>query len=389
MTRLQLDDGRRVTRLPPVIYITMDSRAEGVGASQVLPYVERLSARGLHVSLHSFEKSAPDPGTAARLRHVDVEWRPHDFGSPGARAGLGRVLRAARVLRGAELVHARSDLAAGAAMLAGARRWLWDVRSFFADQRIALGDLRQGSPEERVLRLIERRAAHSSAGVITLSAAAIPVLTERYGLDMARKTRVVTTCTDLDRFAPSSLPQAGPVRFLLSGTLNRYYDVPAMIRMVEAFDRRERAEITVLAPADTSWRVLLEAAGATLGSATAEDMPEQVSRHHVGLCVCRFDAGVSLKAAMPTKLGEFLACGRPVVVNDGLGDIGQLVTDYRCGVVLKDGSDVAIASAAEELHQLLMDPGLPQRCRDLAEDRFNLDKAVDQLLTAYRAAIES
>ena len=55
-------------------------------------------------------------------------------------------------------------------------------------------------------------------------------------------------------------------------------------------------------------------------SATRDEMAKLVSSCHVGLSVCRDDAGPSLQAAMPTKIGEFLASGRPVVVNPGPGD---------------------------------------------------------------------
>src|SRR5687768_17448837 len=49
----------RCMSMPPVTYLTTDSLAEGVGASQVLSYVERLADRGLEIVLHTFEKAAP------------------------------------------------------------------------------------------------------------------------------------------------------------------------------------------------------------------------------------------------------------------------------------------------------------------------------------------
>ena len=55
--------------LPPLTYLTFDSLAEGVGASQVLAYVERLADRGLDVRLHTFEKTAPAAG-AGDLKKV-------------------------------------------------------------------------------------------------------------------------------------------------------------------------------------------------------------------------------------------------------------------------------------------------------------------------------
>src|SRR4051794_37995375 len=128
-----------VDGLPPLTYLTFDALSEGVGASQVLPYVLRLAGRGLQVRLISFEKQPPGPDLARDLATAGVRWDPQPFRRYGPRSGALRVLRAAALVRGSALVHARSDLAAAAAMLAGVRSWVWDLRSLWADQRIALG----------------------------------------------------------------------------------------------------------------------------------------------------------------------------------------------------------------------------------------------------------
>ncbi len=101
----------------------------------------------------------------------------------------------------------------------------------------------------------------------------------------------------------------------------------------------------------------------------------------------RSDIGASNRAATPTKIGEFLASGRPVVVNAGLGDLDELLARYDCGVVMPDNGDIGLDAAADELGRLLSDAGTPERCRALAEEHFNLDLGVDQLLLAYQQAV--
>ena len=141
--------------LPPLTYLSVDSLQEGVGASQVLPYVEALSWQGMTVRLHSLEKGRPSPAIGDRLEAAGVSWHPHPWGQGGPTAGLARLVRGATYLRSAELVHARSDIPAGSALLARRPTWIWDMRGFWADERIELGLLRPGSPEERFMRWIE------------------------------------------------------------------------------------------------------------------------------------------------------------------------------------------------------------------------------------------
>jgi hypothetical protein len=363
----------------------MDSLVEGVGASQVLTYVEGLAARGVHVRLHSFEKVAPPPQLEQRLSAQGVQWTPHPFGAPGPGAAVRRVVVGGRAVRGMPLVHARSDLAAASALLARSPQWLWDVRSLWADQRIALGALRAGSPEERVLRAVERAAARRSSAVVTLTKAVLPVLDARHGGVVSRKATVVPTCVDLDRFAPAVMPPNRTIELLLAGTINAYYDVPTMVRFVRAGQRRGRAVLRVLSPSATAWDDVLANVSAHRTSAVHSEVSGHLVRSHVGLSVCRADAGISLAAVMPTKVAEFLAVGRPVVVNAGLGDADRLVEAARAGIVLRDLSDRGLDAAWDALMALIHDPATPGRCRALAEQHFDVKQGVDRLLDVYAA----
>jgi len=365
---------------PDLSYLTMDSIVGGVGASQVLPYVERLAAGGMRVELHSFE---PGPRTSESPIGYGVDWRPHRFGAGGPAAGLGRVATGAVALRGADVVHARSDLAAASALLARPRAWLWDVRSFWVDQRIALGMVRRGSALERSLRAVERRAARGAAAITTLTQAAIDELARRHGGGVADKARVVTTCVDLKRFRLTPLPDE-PVSLLMSGSYNALYDLPTMLRLVAAMRRRRPTGVTLLRPGSTPWDGAVVAEGGLIASSSFAGMPERVRAHHAGLCVCVTADRVALLGAMPTKLGEFLATGRPVVVNAGLGDCDTLLPDAGAGVILQGTDDAALERGATDLLDLLVDPETPARCRRLAEEHFSLDRAVATLLEVYR-----
>ena len=115
------------------------------------------------------------------------------------------------------------------------------------------------------------------------------------------------------------------------------------------------------------------------------EMARLVSSCHLGLSICRDDAGVSLLAAMPTKIGEFLASGRPVVVNPGLVDAVGLLEQNECGVVFGPSGSKDVERAVDQIEHLLNDPGTPERCRSLAESHFDLDRGVERLASVYMA----
>ncbi len=373
-------------QLPQVSYLSVDPLASTVGSSQVLAYVFRLAERGVVLDLHSFERE-PDAALLRRLSAAGVRWTAHPFGGPGARGGAGRVARLARAIRGAALVHARSDMAAAAVMssIALSRsdlRWLWDVRSLWADQKVATGVFGERSPQARAFRQIERAAARRCHRSVTLTTSAIDELDRRHGSGFGTKATVITTCVDRRRFAPEPPPPRDRVRILLAGTLNRYYDVDLMLRLVEELGRRDEVDFVVAAPGETEWDGAFRRIGATRLAASAEEMPDLVASCHVGLSVCRDDAGPSLLAAMPTKIGEFLATGRPVVVNPGLVDAARLVSDAGAGVVVGPSDDLSVA--ADQVLEVVDDPRAAKRAAKLAYEHFDLDRGVDHLVRIYR-----
>ena len=121
---------------------------------------------------------------------------------------------------------------------------------------------------------------------------------------------------------------------------------------------------------------------ASLDMDAGMDMAAEGIVYSFGLSVCKMNAGPSLKAAMPTKVAEFLACGRPMVVNAGLGDFDEYISRYNAGVILT-GKPGDLPEKAHQLMELLADPKTPSRCRALAEEYFDMDKGAEKYLSLY------
>ena len=237
------------------------------------------------------------------MARVGVTWHRHPWGRSGPAGGVGRVLRGV-ACAARRRARARPQRPAGGRRVrrAAGRPFVWDMRAFFREDRLRLGTLRPGSVEDRWLDRIERRLGRTAHGIVTLAEAAVPVLAERHGGAIRQRIEVIPTCVDLERFVPSPLPP-GSLRLGLVGTLNRLYAVPAMLHLASTAS----ATVAVVAPGPTVWDRELAAAGVGRRSATTDEMPGIVAAVHAGLCVARDPS----PAAMPTKIGEFLAVGPP------------------------------------------------------------------------------
>ena len=213
----------------------------------------------------------------------------------------------------------------------------------------------------------------------TLTNAVVPILEKRNGRLPSLRT-VIPTAVDLDLFRlKRKMPKA--LRALFSGTYNDYYD----LNLSSLFMSELRKQIYV----ETHWARPLESSKLSIGVGEEEvlfvvqtQMADLIPKYSFGVSICKLDAGPSLAAAMPTKIGEFLASGRPVVVNKGLGDMGDIIAESNIGVIL-NGDPNDTKNAAVKLISLISDPETPFRCRAIAEKYFSMDVGAAKYLDMY------
>jgi glycosyltransferase involved in cell wall biosynthesis len=89
----------------------------------------------------------------------------------------------------------------------------------------------------------------------------------------------------------------------------------------------------------------------------------------------------------PNTLSNAMAAGRPIIAND-VGDLGLIVREAECGILLQDVTPAAIRRAIEELR----DPDVRWRMgaagRTAAEERYNWTAAERQLNRVYNQLLE-
>ena len=360
-------------------YITVDSLSEGVGWSQIVPLMKLVAKAGLSVNLISFEKETTPSAIEDELKAAQVSWNRREFKSGGAISGLGRLIEIARIIPNTRLIHARSDIPAVAASLSKKAPILWDVRSLWAEQKAFIEPI---PFKRKVLRMyggLESIASFNATAMSTLTNAVIPVLEGKHRV-VPKLRIVVPTAVNLELFRFNH-KMTRPYKGLYSGTYNNFYDLDLSRLFIE--------ELQKLAPVEIHWARPKESPSATLNAgetsifvATQIEMASIISSYNFGISICKMNAGPSLKAAMPTKIAEFLACGRPVVINSGLGDFDQYLSEFNAGVILSGTKDDTKVKA-QELINLLADPETPYRCRALAEKYFDIREGAKKYLDLY------
>ncbi len=388
-----------------VLYISYDGMLEPLGQSQVLAYQERL-AQGFELHLLSFEKPADwadaqaRVAVAQRMAGAGIHWHPRTYHKrPSAPAtafdilvgiisGLWLVLR-----HRIRTVHARSYVPAVMALvlkrLTGVR-FVFDMRGFWADERVDGGLWPRAGRMYRVAKWFERQFLLNADHVVSLTNAAVQIM---QGFDYLQgqppPCTVIPTCADLERFKPMARTPGQPFVLGYVGTVSTWYLFDEVAASVAALLRmRPEARFLVVNRGEHAFiRERLVAAGVPdtsieITTATHAQVPALMARMDAGIFFIK--QAFSKQASAPTKLAEFLGCGIPCLGNAGVGDMADVLEGEQVGVAIRSFDPPALAAGLQALLALAADPQARERCVAAAHRHFSLDEGVKRYARVYR-----
>lgn len=392
-----------------VLYLTYDGLLEPLGQSQVLAYLEQL-APAWTIRVVSFEKEK-DRGDAtrmaamrARLAAANIGWTPLAYHkTPTVPATLFDIAQGVAVATWLTLrhriviLHARSYVAALMAMLTkrmtGAK-FLFDIRGFWADERVDGGLWPKDGGLYRTVKRIESALVANADHMVTLTRASAREL-ENWPAFAAHRPAlsVIPTCADLERFSPQAPAANEPFVFGYVGSVGTWYLFDETVEFFLALARR-RPDARMLI-VNRSEHDAIHATFARHGvaperyeivAAEHRDVPRQIARMHAAAAIIK--PSYSKIASAPTKLAEYLGCGVPCVGNVNVGDMQEVLESRRVGVALRDFSAEDTQAAVDGLLALLAEPDIRARCVAAARELFSLDVGVAAYGEIYRALAE-
>lgn len=395
-----------------VLYISYDGALEPLGESQVVAYLERLAARHA-ITLLSFEKPGDlaDAGRVDTLRRrlaaAGIRWVPLRYHKRPAvvstvfDALLGILAASWLVVRyRIRIAHARGYVPSLITVVLQRLfrvRFLFDMRGFWPDEKVDAGHWAADSALFRITKRLERRFFESADAIVSLTAAGVEAARGLgYGIRPTCLVQVIPTCTDLSRFKPGAKDSGLADRLGVNdgvvvgcvGTISNWYlrrqmldylgylmghldKLIALIVTHEDHDLLRRDALAAGVPPDRL----------RLAQASFSEMPEHVRLMDLGLFFIK--PVFSKKGSAATKLGEFLATGVPVIINDGVGDSGSIVRESGVGVVLAHTERTCFETSLGSVRALLDDPGVSQRCRQTAQRWFDLREGVAKYAALY------
>lgn len=395
-------------RRSSLLYLCYLSLDDPLVETQVVAYLEGLAAAGHRVHLLTFEfRRLPRGERAARrsaLAARGISWHqlryhkkpslPATVYDTCAGALVARLLvRRHRV----DVIHARSHVPAAMALLAGAGRrgrprFVFDIRGLMAEEYEDAGRWERDGTPFRLTKRVEGIALRRADQAIVLTRRVARML---FGDPPRSPVTVIPCCADFERVRRDEGARA-EVRHALGvgdapvlvyvGKLTGWYMAREMVAWF-AVARHVIPKLRLLVLTQEG-AAPIEEAVAQAGVDPADLIITSCAPSDLGRYLSAADAAISFVrpspskvSSSPTKIGEYLGAGLPVVCTSGVGDLDE-VLGPDVAVLVDDHRPAAYEHAAAALVALLANPATPGRCVDLARSEFDLETVG---IPAYRA----
>jgi glycosyltransferase involved in cell wall biosynthesis len=403
-----------------VLYMLYDGLTDSLGRSQVLPYILGLRKLGHTFTLVSCEKperfDRDKQNIQKIVEDVGIKWVPLTYSaSPPVLSTVYDVFQLRKTAERLhaetpfDIVHCRSYITSIVGLEMKRKhgvKFIFDMRAFYADERV---DGKLWNLKNPIFKAVYNYFKKKE--IEFLSEADYSISLTSKGKDIIHgwetiqnqpvDVEVIPCCADLDHFHPSqidkSLQSDLKAKFNLSdddfvitylGSIGTWYLLDEMLDFFKVLvEKRPNSKFlfittdkpeTILNPAKEKG---ISAERVIISSAKREEVPTFLSLANAAIFFIQ--PVFSKSGSSPTKHGEMLGMGLPVIANSGVGDVDSIIVDTNSGILVKEFTTVAYEKAVEQIDDLLKIPA--ETLQATAQKYYSLEEGVKKYDTIYKS----
>jgi glycosyltransferase involved in cell wall biosynthesis len=304
------------------------------------------------------------------------------------------------------MVHCRSYIAADVGLYLKKKfgiKFFFDMRGFWADEKKD-GSWNVSNPVfNRVYKYYKGREAQylkQADYIISLTQAGKKEMMNWPSFEPAIPLSVIPCCADMDHFSLTDAAQRKKSRQALGlpdklvvsylGSVGTWYMLDEMLHLFKkirlAYPGAKFLFITHTPRQVIDQRISeleLDPHDFVVRQASRKEVPGMVKASDINISFIK--PVYSKISSSPTKLGEVLSMGIPVIVNSGVGDVKQTVEEANAGYVVPGFSEDELGKAVEAIPALLQKS--PVAIRQAVEHIYSLEKGIQSYLSCYRQVL--
>lgn len=404
-----------------VLFISYDGMTDPLGQSQVIPYLQGLSKAGYKIFLMSCEKEQVFHQNKNYIQQLldksNISWIPLNYTkNPPVLSTLLDVIKmrkAAKKLHKAEgidMVHTR----AGVPALVGlwmkktmGVKFMNDIREFYADSRVEGGMWNKGNILYRTIYKFfakqESEQVKQSDGIVCLTYAAEKIIKTWPEYKAAVPLEVIPCSADLDLFDYSKIDEKektalkteldiNPDDFVISylGSIGGWYLTTEMLQFCKLLSTRiPAAKFLFISP---HRHEEIKAVAAQYEIPADKVLVKKASRVQVPALLSLSSYSIffikpcySKQSSSPTKHGEIMAMGIPVITNGGVGDVEEIVKTTNSGIVINEFTNTVFEQAINEIENKSVYDAAA--IRQGAFKWYSLENAIEKYTRIYKTIL--
>ena len=400
-----------------ILFISYDGMTDPLGQSQVIPYLAGLTAYGYGFTILSCDK--PDKYLQQKeyvmdlLEPYSIKWisipyhkNPPVLSSYYDFIMLKKKAKELYIKEKFDLVHTRPGLPTLVALWLKKKyglKFLNDIRGFWADERVDGGMWNMKNPLLKTMYKWFKRKEYECLEIadhntcLTFKAKE-EMLSWKNISNQPLNITVIPCSVDMELFnaanidmeLKAALKKELRIRdndFIISylGSVGGWYLTDMMMQFCKAVsDKIPHAKFLFISPNNHS---AIKTAAKRVGLLPETILVKHGKRHEVPALLSFSNYSVffikpcySKLSSSPTKHGEIMAMGIPVITNAGVGDVQEVVTKYDSGFVLEKMSQQNYSHYAGKLIDTSFDS---KKIRDGAAEYYSLERAIQQYAEVY------
>jgi glycosyltransferase involved in cell wall biosynthesis len=363
-----------------------------LGQSQVLPYIINLNKENYNFHLISFEKPDRFKKNKSLTKKIcldnNIKWHPLKFTKNppflSTISNLFRMKKLAKKLNNKHnfsLIHCRSYISSLVGLnfkrLYGIP-FLFDMRGFWADERVDGGLWNLKNPFYKLVYFYfkrkEKQFLLESSHIISLTYNGKKNILKMPSFShLENNISVIPCCTDLSLFKPVKRDSDSfTIGYL--GSLGTWYLVKEMLVFFQKIIKKiPNSKFQFLTKDDPEIifnhckNLGISRKNIIVGESNRGDIPFNTRNWNFSLFFIK--PSYSKLFSSPTKQGELMGMGIPIICNSGVGDVDFIVEKYKSGFVLKDLNKVNFGI-------ILNSNFKKQKLKEGANQYFSLKKGV-------------
>lgn len=385
-----------------------------LGQSQVLPYLIGLSKHSMRFTIISFEKEANYLKNRNTILNIcataNIEWIPLRYTKrPPVISTIWDYLKMQKKARALHkrsqfnVVHCRSYISALVGLSMKKRfgvKFLFDMRGFWADERVDGNLWNLKNPIYRIIykffKAKERSFLMSSDIVISLTHAGkdemlrwnIPGLIPEKILTIpcAADFEAFKLVTEESRTNAKKAVGFAATDFVLSyiGSIGTWYLIEKMLQFFGLLQKEfPNAKFLILTPDNPDLiskyfkKYNIDPKNVLIKFSERKFLPD--TAHASDMNIFFIKPAYSKISSSPTKMGEVLAMGIPIICNNKVGDVEEIIQQTGSGICIKNFEDETMISAIKSIknHGNYRSAEIRERSRAVFELQNGLKKYAD------------